>query len=102
MLFQEKAVPLHHQNKTSRSGAVVARWAHNPKVIGSNPFSATTAQALLELFSYMYIPIFFIKETIQKQLLVSDKTFLDNKKLGLVPFAGISPFWLSLFYHKLL
>lgn len=26
---------------TSRSGAVVARWAHNPKVIGSNPFSAT-------------------------------------------------------------
>ncbi len=28
--------------KTSRSGAVVARWAHNPKVIGSNPFSATT------------------------------------------------------------
>ena len=27
--------------KTSRSGAVVARWAHNPKVIGSNPFSAT-------------------------------------------------------------
>ena len=35
-------------------------------------------------------------------ILVSDKTFLENKKLGLVPFAGISPFWLSLFYHKLL
>ena len=25
----------------SRSGAVVARWAHNPKVVGSNPSSAT-------------------------------------------------------------
>ena len=25
----------------SRSGAVVARWAHNPKVIGSSPVSAT-------------------------------------------------------------
>ena len=35
-------------------------------------------------------------------LLVSDKTFLENKKLGLVPFGGISPFWLFWFYHKLL
>ena len=25
----------------SRSGAVVARWAHNPKVAGSSPVSAT-------------------------------------------------------------
>ena len=24
-----------------RGGAVVARWAHNPKVIGSNPVPAT-------------------------------------------------------------
>ena len=24
-----------------RGGAVVARWAHNPKVAGSNPASAT-------------------------------------------------------------
>ena len=52
LLFQEKAVPLHHQNKTSRSGAVVARWAHNPKVIGSNPFSATTRlKHMLKSFS---------------------------------------------------
>jgi len=35
-------------------------------------------------------------------LLVSDKTFLENKKLGQVPFGGISPFWLFWFYHKLL
>ena len=26
----------------SRGGAEVARWAHNPKVIGSNPIPATT------------------------------------------------------------
>ena len=30
------------------------------------------------------------------------KLFLENKKLGLVPFGGISPFWLFWFYHKLL
>ena len=30
---------------------------------------------------------------------MSDKTFLVNKKLGLVPFVGISPIWLSLSYH---
>ncbi len=29
-----------HRNKL-RGGAVVARWAHNPKVGGSNPPSAT-------------------------------------------------------------
>ena len=27
--------------KTSRGGAVVARWAHNPKVVGSSPAPAT-------------------------------------------------------------
>ena len=30
------------------------------------------------------------------------KLFLENKKLGLVPFGGISPFWSFWFYHKLL
>ncbi len=29
-----------HQFKL-RGGAVVARWAHNPKVVGSNPAPAT-------------------------------------------------------------
>ena len=28
--------------KTMRDGAVVARWAHNPKVAGSSPAPATT------------------------------------------------------------
>ncbi len=28
-----------------RGGAVVARWAHNPKVIGSNPVPATQKES---------------------------------------------------------
>ncbi len=28
---------------TPRGGAVVARWAHNPKVVGSSPAPATNA-----------------------------------------------------------
>ena len=38
---------------TSRGGAVVARWAHNPKVVGSSPAPATklrTEQKCLVLF----------------------------------------------------
>ena len=33
---------LHHE--TSRGGAVVARWAHNPKVAGSSPAPATKSR----------------------------------------------------------
>ena len=32
--------------KTLRGGAEVARWAHNPKVIGSNPVPATHFETL--------------------------------------------------------
>ena len=31
---------------TSRDGAEVARWAHNPKVVGSNPAPATKKKAV--------------------------------------------------------
>ena len=45
------SVPLHSQ--TPRGGAVVARWAHNPKVVGSSPAPATkTRVAKATLFSY--------------------------------------------------
>ena len=30
---------------TPRGGAVVARWAHNPKVVGSSPAPATKSDA---------------------------------------------------------
>ena len=38
----------------SRSGAVVARWAHNPKVIGSSPVSATTERESTKLVLFFY------------------------------------------------
>ena len=33
--------------KTSRDGAVVARWAHNPKVAGSSPAPATKFKVVI-------------------------------------------------------
>jgi hypothetical protein len=40
-----------------RDGAEVARWAHNPKVVGSNPAPATKPQAFQigRLFLFLYI-----------------------------------------------
>ena len=37
----EKVTTFAHVNETSRDGAEVARWAHNPKVAGSSPAPAT-------------------------------------------------------------
>jgi hypothetical protein len=37
--------------RTLRGGAEVARWAHNPKVIGSNPVPATKSNAKCEVRS---------------------------------------------------
>ena len=44
--------------KTSRDGAVVARWAHNPKVAGSSPAPATNSRLSLvdNLFCFSEIP----------------------------------------------
>ena len=41
--------------QTSRDGAVVARWAHNPKVIGSSPVPATKQKEVSEMK-----PLFFV------------------------------------------
>ena len=35
--------------RKSRGGAVVARWAHNPEVVGSNPAPATKTKSLNRL-----------------------------------------------------
>ena len=48
----------------SRSGAVVARWAHNPKVIGSSPVSATIT---LQVTDYLLFAAFFLKQTGQNR-----------------------------------
>ena len=48
--------------KTSRDGAVVARWAHNPKVAGSSPAPATKeiveiAAAVSTIFLFRFSPL---------------------------------------------
>ena len=42
---------------TSRDGAEVARWAHNPKVVGSNPAPATKQEKskMASLFCFIHI-----------------------------------------------
>lgn len=35
--------------RKSRGGAVVARWAHNPEVVGSNPAPATKQKSFSQL-----------------------------------------------------
>lgn len=50
----------------SRSGAVVARWAHNPKVVSSNLASATISKADFRIsesaFSNRLTGLFFFEE----------------------------------------
>ena len=46
-------------SRKSRGGAVVARWAHNPEVVGSNPAPATKAKSLNRLRLGLFR--FFIK-----------------------------------------
>ena len=44
----------------SRNGAVVARWAHNPEVVGSNPASATKFKEIafaISLFFLYLLPL---------------------------------------------
>ena len=48
LVIKKNVVPLQCK-KIARSGAVVARWAHNPKVVGSNPASATRENQCLIL-----------------------------------------------------
>ena len=43
--------------KTSRDGAVVARWAHNPKVAGSSPAPATKFKVVI-MATFFYFTIF--------------------------------------------
>ncbi len=43
--------------KTSRDGAVVARWAHNPKVAGSSPAPATKFKVVFRDNLFLFIKI---------------------------------------------
>ena len=42
--------------RKSRGGAVVARWAHNPEVVGSNPAPATKTKS----FSRLWLKLLFL------------------------------------------
>lgn len=44
----EKVTTFAHVNETSRDGAEVARWAHNPKVVCSSQASATKKRSLIQ------------------------------------------------------
>ena len=48
----EKVTTFAHVNETSRDGAEVARWAHNPKVVCSSQASATRQEKPMLLFFY--------------------------------------------------
>jgi hypothetical protein len=43
----------------ARWSSLVARWAHNPKVVGSNPALATKLKALLKQFNraFLYVAL---------------------------------------------
>ena len=62
MQVSKKAVLLQH--KISRSGAVVARWAHNPKVVRSSRASATKEKRnclnTVSLFYFNQIQMFVV------------------------------------------
>ena len=58
--FVDRAIiKAFQENKTSRSGAGVARRAHNPKVGGSNPSSATTKSTV-----HKSVPCFLLLQEI--------------------------------------
>ena len=45
------------QNNILRGGAVVARWAHNPKVAGSNPTPATKKKPCTKVQGFFAEPL---------------------------------------------
>ena len=68
--------------QTSRDGAVVARWAHNPKVIGSSPVPATKKKAVRSnrtAFFYYHL-IFLIFNTYQNYFTYVCKDFFIRSK----------------------
>ena len=48
--------------RKSRGGAVVARWAHNPEVVGSNPAPATKIKSLSRLRLRPFCFLLVLKE----------------------------------------
>ena len=55
-LCNRKQETQKHLKDIVRDGAVAARWAHNPKVVGSNPAPATTKEPeMVPFFTFVKI-----------------------------------------------
>ena len=74
-----------------RGGAVVARWAHNPKVVGSSPASATKDKVLIffELRQFFSIVVIIFGGA------VDTKNITYSKRLqSLDALRGFDMFWI--------
>ena len=77
MTTQDSTINTRGNPNTSRSGAEVARRAHNPKVEGSIPSSATKSpipggqDIVIEWFDSTMVPINYREVPIDKELKVS-------------------------------
>ena len=93
---------MHSQSRMiatiSRSGAVVARWAHNPKVVSSSLASATTQRLFLSkrqpfLFFHALAPHLAIQQTAHRMQLFFMPISLKKK-----PFGGPSGYQILIFF----
>ena len=82
-----------------RGGAEVARRAHNPKVVGSNPAPATNQ--MMKIFKHLAWKSFFLRQTQQKAFchrMVTNRGFYQIciKKLPFTPTNNnrVLPEWL--------
>ncbi len=53
--LHQKDIILHPENAIMRGGAVVARWAHNPKVVGSSPAPATKEKSSIRWLLFLFL-----------------------------------------------
>ena len=53
-----KSAYLCTHKTTMRGGAVVARWAHNPKVVGSSPAPATKENRSTKIVDLFFVCIY--------------------------------------------
>ena len=62
-VFVEKILTFAVPKEISRSGAVVARWAHNPKVVSSSLASATKKKVSGPSDTFFFLMFVILKKT---------------------------------------
>ena len=68
-----------------RGGAEVARWAHNPKVVGSNPAPATKAKTSHVCVRFFFMPL------LAKACFQASRGIKKTQAEGLRGFCFMSP-----------